>query len=163
MFRLGKQVEYGLIALAHMASLEEDALASSREIAGEYNIPPEILGKVLQALTRAELIQSTQGVKGGYNLARPLADISLGDVVEGIEGPQHMAPCSLEDHVCSQQSHCNIRQQVFRLQARLTHYIYSLPLNSFLSFEAAAISNETLACLRTDLNAATPSLAAKTS
>ena len=66
MIKLSKKVEYGLISLLHIAGLKADELVTTKELAGHYHIPQEVLGKVLQTLTKAELIESTQGVRGGY-------------------------------------------------------------------------------------------------
>ena len=58
------------------------------------------LVKVLQRLTRAGLVRTTRGPKGGYALAQPPARVSLRDVFEAIEGPLAPVKCLLKHKVC---------------------------------------------------------------
>lgn len=141
MLRFGRKTEYALIAVLHMGE-RPGCLASSREISGRYHIPPEILGKVLQALARAGLLEAVHGARGGYRLVRPLAEISLGEVIEAIEGPVRMAPCTGDHHDCSQQPTCNIQSPVSQLQAALTHFLHQV---SLAGFRRAAAGHDTLA------------------
>ncbi len=130
MLKLSKKAEYALISLQHIASLDDQAPASAREIAEHYNIPPDILGKVMQALTRAEIVESIQGAKGGYRLRRSLADMVLGEVLEAVDGPVHVAPCTGDHYSCDQELACNIKQPISRLQAHLQNFVFSLSLET---------------------------------
>ena len=78
MLKLSKKVEYGLISMMHMDSVQSGELATARELSDLYNIPAELLGKVLQLLAKNRLIVSVQGAKGGYRLARGLDLVTLG-------------------------------------------------------------------------------------
>lgn len=133
MLKLGRKVEYALISLYHLDSLAEGELVASREIGERYKVPQDVLGKVLQALNRAELIVSVQGAKGGYLLKQPLAEIALGDVVEAVEGPVNLAKCTCRtpERVCPQQACCNIRDRVHQLQSALNGFLFSFRLDSF--------------------------------
>lgn len=137
MLKLGRKVEYALISLYHLDSLREGHLATSREIAERYSIPPDLLGKVLQALNRADIIDSVQGVKGGYSLSTPIQCVALGDVVEAVEGPVHIAKCTCTEtgKICPQQSCCNIRDRVFQLQEALNRFLFGFRLDSTPSKE----------------------------
>ena len=131
MLKLGKKVEYALISLIHIGELEANALATARGIAEHYNIPPQVLGKVLQTLRRARLVESEKGVTGGYRLSRPLTRITLGEVIAAIDGPVHVAPCACETYVCSQEANCNIREPVFHFQDQLLRFVFGLSLAAF--------------------------------
>ncbi len=131
MLKLGRKVEYALISLLHMAELSDGDLASSREIAKRYHMPPEVLGKVLQALGRSNLVRSIQGVRGGYQLNRPLDNITLGQVIQAIEGPVRLTPCLCETYVCDQEKSCNIKDPVFHFQHQVTQFIFDVSLATF--------------------------------
>jgi Rrf2 family protein len=133
MLKLSKKVEYGLISMMHMDSVQNGDLATARELSDQYNIPAELLGKVLQSLAKGQLIVSAQGAKGGYRLARPLDRVTLGEVVEAVEGPMHITACQGDPSCCEQYSTCNIKRPVFQVQKQLTDYMYGLPLSSFRS------------------------------
>ena len=70
MLRLSKKADYALMAMKHLATRTDLASASAREIAEEYDIPVELMAKVLQRLARRGLLTSHQGTRGGYRLAR---------------------------------------------------------------------------------------------
>ena len=139
MLKLSKKVEYALISLLHIAD-SDDGCISSREIAEHYQIPPEMLGKVLQTLKRHDLIDSIQGIKGGYSLSRDLSKINLGQVVEAVDGPVYITPCACEENSCVQESNCNIKSPVIHFQAQLEKLIYGLSLESFK--EGAAVRSK---------------------
>ena len=87
MFRLSKKSDYALMAMKHIAVHDAVNSMSAREIAGQFDIPLELMAKVLQRLTRRGLLISQKGTRGGYHLARPAEKISVGDVIQAIDGP----------------------------------------------------------------------------
>lgn len=60
------------------------------------------LSKVLQRLTKAGLLVSVRGPKGGFRLARKTEDITLLDVFEAIDGPFDPGECLMHDRTCGQ-------------------------------------------------------------
>ena len=83
MLRLSKKADYALMAMKHLADASHGS-ASAREIAECYDIPLELLAKVLQQLTHRGLLVSHMGIRGGYHLARPTIAISVADIIEAI-------------------------------------------------------------------------------
>ena len=73
MLRLSKKADYALMAMKHLAMRPDAPSASAREIAEQYDIPIELMAKVLQRLARRGLVTSHQGTRGGYRLGRPAA------------------------------------------------------------------------------------------
>src|SRR6266699_4101813 len=100
MLRLSKKADYALMAMKHLALREERGSSSAREIAEQYDIPIELLAKVLQRLVRRGLLASHQGTRGGYQLMRAPTDISVADVIQAIEGPVTVTACSSEENQC---------------------------------------------------------------
>jgi FeS assembly SUF system regulator len=119
MLRLSKKADYALLAMRHLAARSRDEAVSARELAEQYDIPAELLAKVLQTLVRAELLESQQGIRGGYGLARAPADISVADVIVAIDGPLTVTACSEDDHSCEQYSKCNIRDPLWSIKDRI--------------------------------------------
>src|ERR1700704_2801370 len=97
MLRLSKKADYALIAMKHLALRGDRGSSSAREIASLYDIPIELLAKVLQRLVRGGLLASQQGTRGGYQLARVPALISVADVIQAIDGPVAVTACSSSD------------------------------------------------------------------
>lgn len=131
MLKLSKKVEYALMALLHMDGRRAADLATAREVADSCGAPLELLGKVLQTLAREGLIESAQGAHGGYRLARSADRVTLGEVIEAVDGPVHIAACQDDPSRCGQYPTCSIRQPVVRVQRELQDYMYGLSLASF--------------------------------
>lgn len=64
-------------------------------VAEVTRVPTGYLSKVLQALTRAGLVNSLRGIRGGFCLARPAGDISLYEVVQAVDPLQRIMSCPL--------------------------------------------------------------------
>jgi Rrf2 family protein len=120
MLRLSKKADYALIAMKHLALNRDGAVSvSAREIAEQYDIPIELMAKVLQRLVRSGLLVSTQGTRGGYTLRRPAASISVADVIQSIDGPFTVTACSTENSGCEQYSKCSIRDPLWQIRERI--------------------------------------------
>ena len=120
MLRLSKKADYALIAMKHLAQKTSGAPSTSaREIAEQYDIPIELMAKVLQRLVRTGLLISTQGTRGGYTLSRPSTSISVADVIAAIDGPFTVTACSTEKNDCEQYSKCSIRDPLWQIRERI--------------------------------------------
>jgi Rrf2 family protein len=119
MLRLSKKSDYALIAMKHLATRSDATSSSAREISETYDIPLELLAKVLQRLVRAKLLVSVQGTRGGYRLARTAAAISVADVIQAVDGPVTVTACSTDDHNCDQFSKCSVRDPLWKIKNRI--------------------------------------------
>jgi Rrf2 family protein len=120
MLRLSKKSDYALMSMKHLATRPDGGASSSaREISEAYDIPLELLAKVLQRLVRARLLVSVQGTRGGYRLARHASMISVADVIQAVDGPVTVTACSTESHNCDQYSKCSIRDPLSKIKNRI--------------------------------------------
>ena len=119
MLRLSKKADYALIAMKHLALRLDQTASSAREIAEQYDIPVELMAKVLQRLAREGLLASHQGTRGGYHLSRPPSAISVADVIQAIEGPVTVTACSTDEGQCEQFAKCNVRDPLWRVRERI--------------------------------------------
>ena len=119
MLRLSKKADYALIAMKHLAQKHRATSTSAREIAEQYDIPIELMAKVLQRLVRNRLLVSTQGTRGGYTLGRSSGSITVADVFEAIDGPFTITACSTEKHDCEQYSKCSVRDPLWQIRERI--------------------------------------------
>ena len=119
MLRLSKKTDYALMAMKHLASNPRHRAASARQIAETYDIPVELMGKVLTRLVGSGLLTSHQGIHGGYELAQPPAATSVATVIEAIDGPLTMTACTPGDHRCDQFSKCTVRDPLHRIRDRI--------------------------------------------
>src|SRR5690349_81236 len=121
MLRLSKKADYALMAMKHLARKADSASASTsaREIAEQYDIPIELMAKVLQRLARSGLLTSHQGTRGGYTLSKSTTSISVADIIQAIDGPLTVTACSTQDEGCEQFTKCNIRDPLWRIKDRI--------------------------------------------
>lgn len=86
--KVSAKAEYACLAMLALAGRESDeAPVRIREIAEAYQIPERYLVQILLQLKGAGLVHSTRGASGGYRLARPADQISIGEVLNAIDGP----------------------------------------------------------------------------
>ena len=150
MLRLSKKADYALIAMKHLAQSARRAeagirdggggapSASAREIAEQYDIPIELLAKVLQRLVRTGLLASTQGTRGGYSLNRAAKSISIADVIQAIDGPFTVTACSTEKHDCEQYSKCSVRDPLWQIRERIVAALGTVTLSDMASDQEIA-------------------------
>ncbi|HEV2729169.1 MAG TPA: Rrf2 family transcriptional regulator [Terriglobales bacterium] len=82
---LTRKAWYGLIAVKHLAEQSRESSLSAKDLADLYGFPQEALAKILQRLTKAGLLLSHHGIKGGYTLARDSHQVSVLDVIRASE------------------------------------------------------------------------------
>jgi Rrf2 family protein len=84
---LSAKVRYGIVALIELATIHaQGGVLQVGEIAQRQNIPDRYLEQMLTSLRRARILRSIRGPKGGYQLARPPAEVPLLEVVAALEG-----------------------------------------------------------------------------
>ena len=86
LMRVSAKADYALRALIELGAAELRPL-TCEEIAQAQDVPARFLKAVIAQLRRADLVRSQRGCEGGYWLARPAAEISVGDVVRAVDGP----------------------------------------------------------------------------
>ncbi len=87
-------LEYALRAVTWMAARPGEGLTAGR-IAEATQVPEDYLSKVLQQLVRGEVLVSQRGRHGGFQLARPAAEISMLAVVNAVEPIPRIGKCPL--------------------------------------------------------------------
>ena len=144
MLKISKKSDYALMALQYMATVQQGEMnafnihrvVNTKEIAEEHLIPLELLAKVLQTLAKHQMIESQNGPKGGYVLAREPRDISIAQVLEAIEGPLGIADCYHEkddDEACEQMEHCNIRTPLLKVQESIMQLLSSMSIEDMMA------------------------------
>ena len=133
MLRFSKKADYALIAIKDLASRPDSASSSAREIANRYDIPPELMAKVLQRLAKMGVIVSHHGTRGGYRLSRSANQISVADIIQAIDGPFLVTACSDEDETCDQYAKCNVRDHLWRLKDLILQSLSSFTVDELVS------------------------------
>ena len=115
--RLSKRGEYGLRAMITLAELSlvdgTPVMMQIKEISQREQISPKFLEQILLTLKNAGLLHSRMGVGGGYYLARPPSEITLGQIFRVLDGPVAPIKCvsqmSYESCGCPSEETCGLR------------------------------------------------------
>ena len=84
---LSAKVRSGIVALIELAAIHaQGGVLQVGEIAQRQSIPDRYLEQMLTTLRRARILRSIRGPKGGFQLARPPAEVPLLEVVAALEG-----------------------------------------------------------------------------
>jgi len=128
MFKITRKLEYALIALRYIQGQSEDKVVSAKEISGVYRIPLQLLAKILQELTKHNILEATQGAHGGYKLKKSLDQMNLTALIKILEGPIGIMDCSI-DTKCVQLDICNIRKPINRVNDAIISMFDNLTLS----------------------------------
>jgi Rrf2 family protein len=86
--RITAKADYAVRAAVELAALQDEQRAVKGErLARAQGIPQNFLENILTELRRAGIVRTRRGVAGGYQLARPAAEITMADVLRAVEGP----------------------------------------------------------------------------
>lgn len=94
--KLSTKGKYGVKALFEMARHEGAGPLSLKAIAERQGLSEHYLEQLASPMRKAGLIASIRGAQGGYVLARPASQITVGDVIRVLEGPIGFTDCSTE-------------------------------------------------------------------
>ncbi|HJW93715.1 MAG TPA: Rrf2 family transcriptional regulator [Thermoanaerobaculia bacterium] len=116
MLKISRLTDYGLLATVYLARKAGEVVAA-REIATFYHLPLPMITKVLKTLHAGGIVQSYRGAGGGYSFDGDADIVTLGQIIETLEGPWNLVECESVDEsghaVCSIRVACPSRRFMF--------------------------------------------------
>jgi FeS assembly SUF system regulator len=110
MLRVSRLTDYGTMVMSYMARSPGE-LFSAADLADRLGLGVPTVAKVLKALARGDLLTSVRGLRGGYALVRPIAQITVADIVDVLEKqPFGLTECSATAGHCCIEHDCSIRE-----------------------------------------------------
>ena len=103
---LSRTSQYAIQALIYLATQPGGRPVLSREIAHSLGVSPPYMAKVLQSLCRGQLLDSTRGRSGGFNLRSGAEHTNLLEVVLLTDGPRVDRECLLGHKICQDETAC---------------------------------------------------------
>ena len=91
--KLSTKGRYGLRALIDLGLYSENETVSIASIAARQNISESYMEQLIAKHRKAGLVTSVRGAGGGYKLAKPAAEISVGDILRALEGSLDPVEC----------------------------------------------------------------------
>ncbi|NLC77024.1 MAG: Rrf2 family transcriptional regulator [Clostridia bacterium] len=113
--KLSTRGEYGLRAMFDLALRQGEGPVPLKDVAERQEISGHYLEQLIAGLRKAGLVKSVRGAQGGYMLARPPNEITVGDIVRVLEGPIGPTECvSQEDQTACERSETCIARRVWQ-------------------------------------------------
>jgi Rrf2 family protein len=137
MLRLTKKADYGLMALKFLAERAGTPSLSAKDIAEAYGIPPQLLAKILQRLTKAGLLSSHAGTNGGYALSRDAEQITAFDVIRAIDGPLFITSCETGPRGCDLTASCTVREPLRKVNESISDVLRAIRVSDLCEPEAS--------------------------
>ncbi len=117
---------------------------SAKDIAEAYHIPPQLLAKILQTLTRQGILVSHAGTNGGYALARSAAEISAFEVIRAIDGPLFITSCITIHGTCDLAGHCTIKEPLRKVNDSIKELLSGITIADLAEPQDTAVPANTL-------------------
>ena len=137
--KITSQEEYGLRCLLQLARVPQHQIMRVKEVAAGEGLSSAYVEKLLRILSRAGLVHSVRGIKGGYMLNRPAASITLGEVVRAMGTMQttnHICQhFTGNQRVCVHFNDCGIRSVWSGLTTYIQSFLDKTTLDSLLQPE----------------------------
>jgi Rrf2 family protein len=123
------------LAIRAIRALKGSGQATGTDLAEAIDTTIQFLPQILRPLIRAGWVGSDRGPGGGYRLTADLADISLLEILEGVEGPAETGRCVLRDGPCPGTVTCPIHEAWMVARDELVSRLGSLTMDDVLQTE----------------------------
>ena len=137
--RITTLAEYGVICALHLARRASEGPVTGRDIAARERLPVDYVEQILLRLRRAEIVRSTRGARGGYELAGDAHTISIRAVIAASETTTfdlHCVSHPVEEERCSASHACSIRPVWQLLQQKIDDVLEGIRLSDLLHEES---------------------------
>ena len=112
---LTRRGDYAVRAMLTLARHDAGQLTAA-QLATATGVPSSLVPQVMGDLVRAGLVRTRRGRSGGYQLARPAAEVSLLAVIEAVEGDGRRQTCVMRGGPCRREGPCDVHDAFFRAQ-----------------------------------------------
>ncbi len=129
--KISTKGRYGIRAVFDLAQQGEGPIPLS-SIARRQRVPEAYLEQLLQTLKRAGIVDAVRGAQGGYRLAKPPRDVSVGDVLHALEGSVAPSECVLSTDSCERSGGCAMRLVYRKINESIENIIGSTTFQDVL-------------------------------
>ena len=130
--KLSTRGRYGIHAMYDLAVHYGDGPQPLKLIAERQGIPEAYLEQLIAPLRREKLVISNRGAQGGYRLASPPAEMTVGQVLRALEGGLNLVDCLLEEDSCGKTCACPSRVVWMKIRDGLNSIVDSISLQDMI-------------------------------
>ncbi|MDO4373158.1 MAG: Rrf2 family transcriptional regulator [Clostridia bacterium] len=131
--RITHEADYAVRIVYTLMQAEQPPVAASR-LAEQSGVTLRFTLKILRKLAGSGIVCAQKGASGGYSLAMDPRDISLGLIIESIDGPFELNHCLNEEYDCTRVKDkrvCQFHHIFDELNAKLKKELYDIKMDSF--------------------------------
>lgn len=129
------RADYGARAVMDLAERHGRGLTQTADIAARQRIPESYLEQLLTTLRKAGIVRSVRGPAGGHELNRPATEVTLGDVLDALEGVSTPSPC-IENGQCSAFGECVLQDVWCELAESFQRLVHGMTIQDLLRRQA---------------------------
>lgn len=132
--KISTKGRYALRIMLDLAMNSNGAYISLKDISARQSISDKYSEQIINQLSKAGLVRSTRGARGGYMLARPSSEYTVGDILRVMEGS--LAPVSClegEDTGCERASYCVTLNVWRKLDKAISDVVDNITLESLVN------------------------------
>lgn len=142
--KLSTKGKYGLRAMIDLAQYSEKESVSINSISARQGISESYLEQLVSKLKKAGLVKSMRGAQGGYQLAKPAACISVGDILRALEGSLDAVECSaFQEEGCEGAELCVAKYVWQRINENIAKTVDEMMLDQLVTESRKAQQNRT--------------------
>ena len=134
--KLSTKGRYGLRAVIDLAMFSEDGAVPISSIAQRQSLSESYLEQLMAKLKKAGIVQSQRGASGGYTLAKPPYEISVGDILRALEGDLTPVDClgvsDQTSHKCQSYDQCVTKYVWKRISDSINEAVDGIMLDTLL-------------------------------
>jgi len=139
MLRISRLTDYATVILGVLAA-EPGRMQTATAIATRTRIGAATASKLLKQLHRAQLVTSSRGLHGGYQLARPAQAISAAEILDALEGPLALTDCAAGHGHCGIEETCRVGSGWQRLNLAIRRSLADVSLAQLAGLEVAPVA-----------------------
>jgi Rrf2 family protein len=129
-----RQTDYAIRCVLYLSRMRERVVVVD-DIAVIMDIPKSFLAKILQRLTKAGIVKSSRGIKGGFQLAKKPRQISLLDIIEAIQGPAGMNRCAINKDICRFSNTCTVHPVWVELRQKVEQHLKKVTFQKLIKLK----------------------------
>ncbi|MCA9958677.1 MAG: Rrf2 family transcriptional regulator [Anaerolineales bacterium] len=132
MLQISRRTDYAVRIMIELGLYPEGESMPSRQVARKTGVPKAFLHKITADLVKANLVRTFAGPAGGLALALPANEITLLQIIEGVEGPICLNVCLIRPHECPRDQICSAHSLWGRIQTLVVQELQSVSLQQLV-------------------------------
>jgi len=142
--RLSTKGRYGLKAMFQISLQYGEGPITLKTVADEQSLSENYLEQLVSVLRRDGFLESVRGSQGGYLLAKPPGEITVGNILRSLEGNMALADCVIDDEIskCEREEFCVTKLVWQRIGDSINEVIDSITLEDMVNEHMDMLSNK---------------------